>query len=109
MPPRPPPTPGVLTTLCCVVAALAVWGGVTLEARLPGSPCGCLGGAVVRYGLVRVLRAGGWRKGLTLVSLIVALVWLPAALLAAALPRGAGPVGGLYARLGAPMAGRWTA
>lgn len=61
------------------------------------------------YGFVRAVHAAGWLRAFALEWLTIALVWLPAAMAAAALPAGRGPGHELYARLGPPMAGRWTA
>ena len=61
-------------------------------------------GAVAEF-----LGAGGMLRGLMLAWAVVALLWLPVAFLAAALPGGGGPVAELYGKLGGPPAGRWTA
>jgi hypothetical protein len=58
---------------------------------------------------VRLVRAAGWLRGLALGGLVVALVWVPTALAASLLPRGAGPAATLYRSLGDPPAGRWAA
>lgn len=151
MPPRPPPTPGILAVLCSVAALAATWaavaadqvvrglagammgvpfGGVAITRRylvgantpLPANlgPGGLafviLSGAVALvilawalYAFVQAARSSGWFRGLVLGWFVVALLWLPAALIVAALPGGSGPVQELYGRLGPPMAGRWTA
>lgn len=54
------------------------------------------------------LRSPGWLRGFALAWVVVALLWVPAALVAGSVPRGAGPAAELYQRLGAPQAGRWT-
>jgi hypothetical protein len=56
-----------------------------------------------------LLRTAGWLRSLALEWVVVALLWLPTALAAAALPKGGGPVAELYAQLGDPQAGRWGA
>ncbi len=56
-----------------------------------------------------VFRAGGVTRALALEAAVVALLWPPTALVAAALPGGGGPASELYAQLGAPQAGRWAA
>jgi hypothetical protein len=55
------------------------------------------------------MRSPGWLRGFALVWVVVALLWIPAALAAASVRRGAGPVADLYRRLGTPRSGRWTA
>jgi hypothetical protein len=57
-------------------------------------------------GLVRV---SGVTRALALEAAVVALLWIPTAFAAAAWRGGGGPIGTLYARLGAPQAGRWVA
>lgn len=54
-------------------------------------------------------RTAGWLRSLALEWVVLALLWLPTAFAAAALPNGGGPVAELYARLGDPQAGRWAA
>jgi len=56
-----------------------------------------------------VFRAGGVTRALALEGAVLALLWLPTVLVAAALPGGGGPAGELYRRLGAPQAGRGAA
>jgi hypothetical protein len=65
--------------------------------------------ALAFHALVGALRSPGWLRGLSLGWVVVALLWIPASLAAAALPGGGGPVAELYLRLGDPQAGRWTA
>ena len=72
-------------------------------------PLAILALALLAAGLVNLLRTGGFLRGLTLAWVVVALLWLPLALLASALPGGGGPVAELYRGLGKPPAGRWTA
>ena len=100
-----------------VIGAASLPHAVQAEVRLgPGAftlmvLCGPLA-VLAAAGLLQVvtgaLRAPGWLRGFALVWLVVALLWLPAAFAAAALA-GKGPIGELYERLGAPLAGRWTA
>lgn len=59
-------------------------------------------------GLVRLVRAPGLLRGLSLELVLVALAWWPAALFAAAFASSGGPVGELYQRIGGPKAGRWA-
>ncbi|MFI5280374.1 MAG: hypothetical protein ACHQU1_07755, partial [Gemmatimonadales bacterium] len=54
------------------------------------------------------LRSPGWLRGFALAWVVVALLWVPAALAAGSAGRGAGPAADLYRRLGTPQAGRWT-
>jgi hypothetical protein len=61
------------------------------------------------YAFVRALHSAGWMRAFALEWVMVAMLWLPAAMAAAALPSGRGPGHELYARLGPPMAGKWTA
>jgi hypothetical protein len=89
----------------------------------PGSPptvglvtLVALAGAIVApplaLGVVLLLSSGRvwkWVHGFSLAWLVVAVLWLPTALAAAALPGSSGPVAELYGRLGDPTAGRWTA
>ena len=65
--------------------------------------------ALLLFGLVSALRSPGWLRGLSLAWLVVALLWIPGALVAAAAPGGGGPFAELYGKLGDPQAGRWTA
>lgn len=55
------------------------------------------------------MRSPGWLRGFALVWVVVALLWVPAALAAGSVRRGAGPAADLYQRLGRPQAGRWAA
>jgi hypothetical protein len=64
---------------------------------------------VVAHAAVSIVRVSGLLRGLGLASLVVACLWLPTALGAAVLPESGGPIAALYARLGEPQAGRWTA
>ena len=89
-------------------SAGALGAGAYTLMLLAGIPCMILV-AFVTFRMARGFHAAGWLRGFALALLTVALLWLPAALIAAALPGNAGPVQVLYARLGAPMAGRWTA
>ena len=73
-----------------------------------GGPLAILGAAGFLQVVTSALRAPGWLRGFALVWLVVALLWLPAAFAAGAVS-GKGPVAELYDRLGAPLAGRWTA
>jgi hypothetical protein len=75
---------------------------------LAGSAC-ILVMAMGLFALVRAMQVRGWLRGFALAWIVVALLWLPAALASATLPAGGGPVHELYARLGDPLAGRWTA
>ena len=86
--------------------ALGVW---EVSLAVVSGPLAILAVALLAAGLVNVLRPGGLLRGLTLAWIVVALLWLPVALLASALPGGRGPVAELYRGLGAPPAGRWTA
>jgi hypothetical protein len=54
------------------------------------------------------MRSPGWLRGFALTWVVVALLWVPAALVAGSMRRGAGPAAELYQRLGPPQAGRWT-
>lgn len=63
--------------------------------------------ALVLFAVVNFFRSSGWLRSLTLSLTVLALLWLPMELIAAALPGGAGPVDDLYAALGNPPAGRW--
>ena len=108
--------------LCSLAALAAAWGGVRLEALVRRVLAGLLVGtwplvlaslAVVAAALLvlvatRMARSG-WLHGIGLGALVIALVWVPTALAASALPRGAGPVTALYHQLGDPPAGRWAA
>jgi hypothetical protein len=64
--------------------------------------------ALLLGAVTSALRSPGWLRGFALAWLVVALIWVPAALAAATAGRGAGPAAELYQRLGAPQAGRWT-
>jgi hypothetical protein len=67
---------------------------------------------LLALGLTLLLSSGrtwGWLQGFALVWLVVGALWLPTALAAASLTGSSGPVAELYARLGDPTAGRWTA
>lgn len=90
---------GATTSLGPGGFALMVLGGAAMMVGL----------AFALYALVRTIHAAGWLRGLALAWITVALLWLPAALAIAVVPAGRGPVRELYARLGEPMAGRWTA
>jgi hypothetical protein len=68
-----------------------------------------LAGALAVHFAVGLLRASGWLRSLALELAVIALLWPPTALVAAALPGGGGPVAELYGRLGDPQAGRWAA
>ena len=153
MPPRPPPSPPVLTILCSFAAVIAVWMSIAVDQMVRGlvgsasgvpfhglelsaasrwtvvalqgptatlSPWGwafmlltgplvALVLAIALHALVSTTRAPGWLRGLSLAWIVVALLWLPVALASAALPGHGGPVAELYAQLGDPRAGRWTA
>ena len=153
MPPRPPPSPGVLTILCAIAAAAALWVSSAVDQVMRGlvgslfgvpfqglqiaadraflltaiqGPTTSLGGgafaamvlagalvsgllAWLLYAFVRAVHSSGWLRAFALAWVTVALLWLPAAMAASTLSRGAGPGHELYARLGEPMAGRWTA
>ncbi len=97
------------------------WLPVIVQGPVAGQTVGgvalvALAGAVViplvALGLTLLLSSGrswGWLQGFALVWLVVGALWLPTALAAAALPGSSGPVAELYARLGDPTAGRWTA
>jgi hypothetical protein len=61
------------------------------------------------YTFVRAVHAAGWLRAIALEWVVVALIWIPAAMAAALLSSGTGPGHELYARLGPPMAGRWAA
>jgi len=67
--------------------------------------------ALLLFAVVSFGRSRGWLKGFSLAWLVVALLWLPTAMVAAALPAAlAGwPVAELYHELGTPQAGRWAA
>jgi hypothetical protein len=65
--------------------------------------------ALLLGALTTAMRSPGWLRGFALAWVVVALLWVPAALAAASVRRGAGPAAELYQRLGAPQAGRWTA
>jgi len=54
------------------------------------------------------MRSPGWLRGFSLAWVVVALLWVPAALAAGSSRYGAGPAADLYRRLGSPRAGRWT-
>jgi len=70
-------------------------------------PIGILAAAGALQLFTVTFRAPSWLRGFALVWVVVALLWMPAACVAGPLA-GSGPVTALYARLGAPMAGRWT-
>jgi len=109
--------------LCAIASLAAAWGALRLETalritlgpRLVGTwPVILASLAVVAlglgfYALVHLRHPAGWLRGLALGALVVAVVWVPTALAAAVLPRGAGPVTALYHELGDPPAGRWAA
>lgn len=59
--------------------------------------------------LTTTFRSSGWLRAFALAWLVVACLWLPTALVAAAFPGASGPVAELYARLGDPQAGRRAA
>jgi hypothetical protein len=59
--------------------------------------------------LTTAMRSPGWLRAFSLAWMVVALLWVPAALAAGSVRRGAGPAADLYRRLGTPQAGRWTA
>jgi hypothetical protein len=121
MPPRPPPPPATLTVLCSALTGVLAFGAVRadavlraaagprlvpLAAELAGSAV-VIAAGVVLYGIVALVRAPGWLRVTALAALVIAVLWLPTSLAAAAVG-GAGPVGALYARLGDPPAGRWA-
>lgn len=54
------------------------------------------------------MRSPGWLRGFALAWVVVALLWVPAALAAGSVRRGGGPAADLYQRLGRPQAGRWA-
>jgi hypothetical protein len=153
MPPRPPPSPPVLTVLCSFAAVVAVWLSIVVDQLARGltgtlagigfygleisaasrwmvvarqGPTSALGPwgwtmmlltgplaavtlAYALHALVGVMRSPGWLRGLSLAWLVVSLLWIPVALATAVLPGHGGPVAELYARLGDPRAGRWSA
>jgi hypothetical protein len=153
MPPRPPPSPPVLTVLCSFAAVVSVWITIAVDQLVRGlvgslagvpfrgleisadgrwtvvalqGPTASLGPwgwvamllsgplvalflAMALLALVGAMRSPGWLRGLSLAWFVVALLWLPIALASAALPIPGGPVAELYAHLGDPRAGRWTA
>lgn len=86
--------------------SLGAWGWAVM---LLAGPLVALILAMALHALVSVVRTPGWLRGLSLAWIVVALIWLPVALASAALPGHAGPVAELYAHLGDPRAGRWTA
>lgn len=90
---------GPTTSLGAGAFALMVLSGAFVSALL----------AWGLFGFVRAVHAAGWLRAFALEWLMIALVWLPAAMAAAALPAGRGPGHELYTRLGPPMAGRWAA
>jgi hypothetical protein len=65
--------------------------------------------ALLLAALTNATRSAGWLRGFSLAWVVVALLWVPAALAAGSARRGAGPAADLYRRLGTPQAGRWTA
>jgi hypothetical protein len=87
-------------------ATLGPWGWASM---VLAGPLATVLLAMVLHVLVSAIRAPGWLRGLSLAWIVVSLLWLPVALAAAALPGPGGPVAELYAHLGAPRAGRWTA
>ena len=116
-----------------VGAAMGIaWRGITLVAapgwvpvvvQGPGTPAtiggvalvalaGAAAAPLLALGLASAstaFRGSGWLRGFALAWLVVAFLWLPTALAAAAVPSGAGPVAELYQRLGEPQAGRRAA
>lgn len=72
-------------------------------------PVAILGVGLAAHYALELFRTPGWARALALELALLALLWLPTALFAAASPGGGGPVAELYRRLGDPQAGRWTA
>ncbi|HEY2806303.1 MAG TPA: hypothetical protein VGI92_10650 [Gemmatimonadales bacterium] len=72
-------------------------------------PVGILVAAGALQAIANVLWSRGWLRGFALVWFVVALLWVPTAFAAGALVHGGGPIHELYGRLGAPLAGRWSA
>lgn len=85
-----------------------VGAGAWLVMTLAG-PLLVLVAAALAYGLTAALRPAGWLRSLSLTGLVLALLWMPTALVASAVPGGGGPVAMVYRRLGDPPAGRWGA
>jgi hypothetical protein len=67
-----------------------------------------IGLALLLAAATTALRSPGWLRGFALAWVVVALLWVPAALAAGSVRRGAGPAADLYHRLGTPQAGRWA-
>lgn len=78
-------------------------------AMLAGGPVALALAAIPIAALLNAFRVAGWLRSLALSFAVVGVVWLPAGLIAAALPGGGGPIAELYAALGNPRAGRWGA
>jgi len=86
--------------------SLSAWGWTLM---LLSGPVALGFVAIGTHFVAGLFRTAGWLRSLALEWVVLALLWLPTAFAAAALPNGGGPVAELYARLGDPQAGRWAA
>ena len=80
------------------VAAIALAGAVVVPLL-----------AIGLRAVTSAVRSAGWLRGFALAWLVVAILWVPTSLVAAAAPGSHGPVAELYTRLGDPQAGRRAA